>query len=387
MTGYRAAGAGILRATAFPRLGLPPWPDLSETTPAHCTAWARWLRQVLDVAGVAEAVELASPDFADAVRKMCTSAGSSIADTRRAVLTMIRYLLRMRGRSTPAGLMAGVAPVRFGAEFFLDWSEHHRVITSAGAAWLADVIAHLEACPGVLTRLPVITNTALMFRGDRVIIPYRAAQAGAADVSLQSSAPIRAALAAASAPVAVGDLAGKVLAEFPGADPVAVYGMLAGLVKCGALITSLHAPGTEADALAHLVTELEPASADAAGPLREIHELLQRHNGAPTGEAGQIRQEAVTRMRAVTQTRQHPLAADLRLDATLVLPDIVAHDAERAALMVDQAGRIPGGDTGLARLPSAVLRTVRARFPGARARHGQRQRDRLARRLPVYTST
>jgi len=114
MTGYRAAGAGILRAAAYPRLSLPPWPDLSETTPAHCATGASWLRQVLGVAGIAEAVELASPDFTAALRKLCTSADPSIGDTRRAVLTMIRYLLRMKGRCTPAGFDGGGSsgPVR-----------------------------------------------------------------------------------------------------------------------------------------------------------------------------------------------------------------------------------------------------------------------------------
>jgi len=239
--------------------------------------------------------------------------------------------------------MAGVAPVRFGSELVQHWGESDCVVASAGAGWLADVIAHLEACPSVLTRLPVMTNTALMFRGNRVIVPYRASQAGAAEVSLRSSAPIRAALAAASAPVTVEDLAGKILAEFPGTDPVAVREMLTGLVSCGALITSLHAPGTATDALAHLVSELELASVDAAGPLRDIHELLQRHNRATAGEAGLIRQEAVTRMRSVAQTRQHPLAADLRLDATLVLPDIVAREAERAALILTRLAACPTG--------------------------------------------
>jgi thiopeptide-type bacteriocin biosynthesis protein len=298
---------------------------------------------VLDVAGVAEAVELASPDFADAVRKLCARADPGIEDTRRTVLTMIRYLLRIKGRCTPAGLMAGVAPVRFGAELAQHWGETHHVVASAGAGWLADIIAHLEACPAVLTRLPVMTNTALMYRSERVIVPYRASQAGAADVSLRSSAPIRAALTAASAPIALDDLAGKIIAEFPRADPVAVSELLAGLVRCGALITSLHAPGTEADALAHLVGELQPASADAARPLREIHELLHRHNRTPAGAAGQIRQEAVTRMRSVAQTRQHPLAADLRLDATLVLPDIVAREAERAAFILTRLAAFPAG--------------------------------------------
>jgi hypothetical protein len=127
--------------------------------------------------------------------------------------------------------------------------------------------------------LLVVTNTALMARGKRLIIPYRTLGGGVADVSVRGSGTVRMALDAASAPVVLGDLAAKVLAEFPGTGQPVVMAMLTGLVRCGALITRLHAPGTEPDALGHLVSELETVGAsESAGVLRAIRDLLERHS-------------------------------------------------------------------------------------------------------------
>ena len=344
VTDYWAAAVAVLRAAAYPGLPVPPWPDLSDATPERAIAWADWLRQVQDIAEVAGAVELASPGFADTVRRLGAASTPGVRETRRAVLTMIRYLLRMTGRCTPAGLMAGVAPVRFGPVTSVRWGEDHRAVLRAGAQWLAEVISQLEGAPDVLARLPVMTNTTLFARGNRLIVPYRAADAGAADVSIRGSGPVRMALEAASAPVVLGDLAAKVLAEFPDAGRGAVSAMLTGLVRCGALITSLPAPGTEPDALGHLVSELETTGAgEFARTLRKIHDLLQRQHRAPACDTGSGCREVVALMRSVARTGQHPLAADLRLDADLTVPEVVAREAERAAVVLARLAVHPAG--------------------------------------------
>ena len=351
---YKTRSLGMLRAPAYPGISMPPWPDLSAATPANVTEWTGWLLKVTGIDEVADAIGAAAPGFAGLLGALCVAEGPEPREIRRAVLTMIRYLQRLKGRCTPTGLFAGVAPVRFAATASVCWGEDHHAVARPGAEWLAEVIRLLDGCPPVLARLPVVANTMLMVRGDRIIVPYQATSAGpapgAADVSIRDSAPVRRALRAASAPVITGDLIAEVQAEFPQAGPAAVFTMVAELVRYGALITSLHAPGTAADALAHLTAELEAVGAgDASFPsavissLVKISDLLGRHNSASGDHARRIRRDAVAMMRSVAQTRQHPLAIDMRLDASLVLPDAVAREAERAALLLTRLAAHPAG--------------------------------------------
>jgi lantibiotic biosynthesis protein len=346
---YQAASAALLRAAVHPDIALPPWPDLTDTTEVHVVAWRDWLRQVWDTADVADAVEAASPDFADAVQSLYAAACPGAKETRRVVLTMIRYLQRMRGRCTPAGLLAGVAPVSFAPEPRVRWGSAHHAVARAGGEWLAKVTALAEREPGLLGRLPVMVNTTAFVRGDRLIVPYQA-RAGqghavsAAEVSLRLTAPVQAVIGMAGSPILMSDLAAKLTADFPGGPQETVTAMLAGLVAHRALITGLHAPATETDALAHLLSELKTADVGGlAGSLADVQQLIQRHNRAPADDARTARRQTVARMRSVAGTRQHPLAIDVRLDVDVVLPAAVAHEAERAAVILARLSAYPAG--------------------------------------------
>ncbi|MEU4832331.1 lantibiotic dehydratase [Streptosporangium sp. NPDC023615] len=352
---FAATGTALMRAVAHPKLKLPPWPDLTTPAAEHVASWLDWLRQVWAIDTVAEALSHASPGLAVQVRTLCATEEPKVRETRRAVLAVARYLNRMVGRPTPFGLLAGVAPVTFAQQPRLRSGADHRVIARAGAEWLADIIARLENTPALLARLPVVANSTMSVRGDRLIVPYRLKrQAGrgtvAEEVSLRHTAAVRAAVTAARAPIRMEDLTRTLQAEFPATASAQISAMLTELVTRGVLITSLHAPATEPDALGHLLEQLEAADAStavapAAGlvdALREIHTLLERHNhAAPQTRA--VREEAAGRMRSVARTRRHPLAVDLRLDTTLVLPELVAREAERAASALTRLSSHPYG--------------------------------------------
>ena len=347
---FRSASTALLRAAANPRLGLPPWPDLDGTQPDRVADWVAWLQIVWASSDVAETLEHASPALARTVRALCEAENPGARETRRAVLSVARYLQRMTGRATPFGLLAGVASVSFGTVPSLNWGTRHQEVAWASAQWLAEVIARLEACPALLARLPVVANSTMAVRGDRLVVPYQPLagerETGAAEVSLRYTAAVRTAVEAVAAPTRVEDLAAKICAEFPVATPPKVTAMLTELVTRGALITSLHAPGTEPDALGHLIRELDAAEAsgtpvaDLAAGLKEIRALLEQHNRAPAAEARAV---AAERMRSHAPVRKHPLALDLRLDVTAVLPHEVAREAERAALALTRLAECPVG--------------------------------------------
>ena len=353
---FRSGSAALVRAVARPALYLPPWPDLTDLTPGVALTASRtaWLRAVWEVDGVAEGLRLASPVLADQVRALCSAESPSARDVRRAVLSVARYLLRWEGRATPFGLFAGVTAAFFATNARADWGTEHRSVVGAAAEWLAAVTSLLEGRPGLLARLPVIANNSVTTRGDRLIVPYQPHSKGqrtaAVEVSLRYSAPVSTAMAAAHAPIRVDDLTAKILAEFPDAGQEKVNGLITELVTRRALITGLQAPATETDALGYLVGQLEAVDAGAVEPvaellraLREIHTELTDCAARPVGQARAAREDVAARMSALMPVRRHPLAVDLRLDATVSLPREVAREVERAAWALARVSAAPYG--------------------------------------------
>ena len=352
--GFRSVGAALMRAIPHSGLDLPPWPDLTDPAPEHVASWVDWLRQVWTDDAIGEALSHASPALALQVRTLCAAETPAVRETWRTVLSVARYLLRM-GRPTPFGLLAGVCPATFGEHPHVRWGTGHRAVARAGAEWLADVVAQLERCPALLAALPVVANSTMTVRGDRLIVPYQPhtssrCETAAVEVSLRHTAPVRTAVGGARAPIRVKDLAAKLQAEFPGAAPTAVTAMLTELVARRALITSLHAPSTEPDALGHLLEQLEVADAPATASvadlvcaLREIHARLESHDRAAAADVRAVREDVATRMRRLSQAGRQPLAVDLRLDATAVLPDQVAREVQRAAVTLTRLSAYPYG--------------------------------------------
>ncbi|AQS71884.1 lantibiotic dehydratase [Streptomyces pactum] len=322
-----------------------------------------WLRTVLADYDLAEALEYASPVLAARVRSVCTSVEPSTArvapstarvepsarQVGRVALSVARYLLRSRHRATPFGLFAGVTVAGFGPQARASWGGEHVAVGHAGAEWLAAVVERLESCPGLFERLPVVVNNTVTSRGDRFVVPFqsddRSERTRAVEASLALTEPVRAVLAVAREPVRGGELVDKLQAEFPEAGPEKVRRLLAELVRRRVLITGLHAPSTETDALGHLLDRLRtidaadlPALAETARELGETRAMLTEC----ASRGG--RDSAAARMRAlVPGLRRHPVALDLRLDAQLVLPDAVARETERAALILTRLSGRPYG--------------------------------------------
>lgn len=108
--GFRAADGALVRAVVHGELDLPQLPDAAGTGPTAVAAWVAWLRQVWAIGCVSDALSLASPQLAERVRALCAAEVPDERETRRAVLSVLRYLARMVGRPTPNGLFAGIVP-------------------------------------------------------------------------------------------------------------------------------------------------------------------------------------------------------------------------------------------------------------------------------------
>ncbi len=228
---YLHVDAALIRATAHtgdivPRL----WPGLDDDTGVE--QWCAWLAQVWAQAAVAEAVAMASPVLAARVEVVCQGQRPGAAQVRRMVMSLARYLVRMRGRATPFGAFAGVAALRFSPQVSARWMGGQQAGIRADAVWLAGVIARLESCAALRRRLPVMVNDLVFVRGGRLVVPWQphASDPGrsvSAEVSVRLSRAVRTVLSAARSPILAGDLIGKLAAEFPGAAVPAIEGMVA----------------------------------------------------------------------------------------------------------------------------------------------------------------
>ncbi|MFJ6138623.1 lantibiotic dehydratase [Kitasatospora sp. NPDC092286] len=316
---------------------LPAWPGES----ADAAEQRRWIARVWTIRPLAQAVALASPSLAGRIEQLLVGGGDSGIRLRRTTMSLARYLLRAQGRATPFGAFAGVGTLRFGEGARFRWSGDHRLRARPDAVWLAEVIARLEACLPLLERLPVVANDCAIERGSRLVVacqPHLSTVCGGGDaveeVSVRLTPVVRAITVAARTPVAAAALVDGVVARFPGVARDALREVVGGLVACGVLISSLRAPGTCTDPLAHVLGQLDTAGADAvpeaAALCRDLHALYRELNG--TGRSGELgRLRVAERMRAMAPGADQPLAVDLRLGAALMLPQAVADEAAAAA--------------------------------------------------------
>lgn len=352
---YRHVDAALLRASAHTCDVIPEsWPDLDDAS--EIERWCVWLGEVWAQVPVAEAIAMASPGLADRVEAVCAGLRPGAGQVRRMVMSVARYLVRMRGRATPFGAFAGVAPLRFGTQVSVRWTDGHQALTRADAVWLAGVIARLESCPGLRRRLPVMVNDLVVVRGERLVVPWQphATDPGGdtpVEVSVRQSPPVRMILQAARSPVPVGDLLDKLGAEIPDAPVPAIDAMVAELVARGVLITSLRPPSTSTDGLAHVLHRLQEvdaaAVAEVAPVVRElsvIHAQLQVVDRMASWIDGRTGRAAATRMRALSTAVAQPLMVNLRLGCTMVLPSQVATEAAWAASALLRLSPAPRGN-------------------------------------------
>ena len=317
--------------------------------------WRCWLQQVWAQDVVAAAVEVASPVLARRVGEVCAGHERRVRQVRRAVVSVMRYVLRMTSRATPFGLFAGVAPARFGPE--LQWrnGEEHHAVARVDTEWLVGVITSLERCPELRCRLPVVLNDLAFVRDQRLVVGCQQQPAGAgrtdpAEVSVRHTKAVETVFHAARSPIRVGELAGKLTAEFPGTPESVIGGMLAELVAQRILVTSLRPSMTATDPLGHVVEELAAVGADAVPQvaelvrdLRDIHLDLSRHNRASSPTERRERRSAASARMAAIFTTEQPVMVDLRVDCTLVLPQAVAREVGAAAAALARLSPYPVG--------------------------------------------
>ncbi|KAB8192541.1 lantibiotic dehydratase [Nonomuraea phyllanthi] len=349
---YHYLNTAVLRAPAWrPDQPPPSWPDLTGSD-AGPTSWRAWLARTWQAPGFAAAVEQASPDLA---RRVCTILDGRpvpVPAVRRAVLAVMRYLLRASTRPTPFGLFAGVAPARISTATDLPEvriGDAHRPIARVTAEWLAAIVQRLEGETALQRRLTVVANNFAFERDGRLVLEHRAStEAGGApgEVSVRATAPVREALRLARDPLPVADLVARLSGTSPHTPERSIEALVAELVAQRLLLTSLRPPMTTCDPLRYLLHELDAVDAedisevaDIVKGLRGIAEELTRHDHAPATAAGGHRARAAAAMTALHPATRPPLTLDLRLDGHVMVPAAVAAEAAAAAAALVRLAR------------------------------------------------
>ncbi|WP_327378767.1 lantibiotic dehydratase (plasmid) [Streptomyces sp. NBC_01216] len=350
---FVSAPPALLRAVCHPsgRFALPPVPSASGT-PDEAQAW---IQQAWVLTELRDMVQHASPDLARSLDALTAQGGVDPDRIRGMLLALAAYCQRAVNRPVPFGLFTGVLEASFGTAPVAQWGEEHQAVARAGSQWLTDIIGRLEAMPRVRERLWLVSSNVAARRGGRLVVPWQQRRLDVKgtevhEVSLRLEPEVRVLTDLAASPVPYSDLLHKIRAEFPEHSESAVRGLLDELVARRVLITSLQPSAMEIDALGYVLRELArvdadrlPEAADLVGALASIHRLMAAHNQTAGQAQGPLRAQIRERMAPHVPGDDQPVALDVLLDGTVVLPHEVAREAEKAAEMLARISPEPDG--------------------------------------------
>ncbi|WP_344581752.1 lantibiotic dehydratase family protein [Nonomuraea roseoviolacea] len=271
--------------------GMPPWPGPA----APVERWRSWLESVWADDAFQETVSTASPDLARQTQAILEGRPVKARRARRAALATARYAIRYARRSTPFGLFAGVTLIELGGAE-VRFGDQHQAVTRPDPVALDAAIMDWEADGHLMADVEVCVNTLARRQGGRIYVPSE----GASEFSLALTPAIMLVLEAARSPIRFSELGDKLAAEFPSTPGHQRAGFLAELLRVRLLLSSLRAPATVVNPADPLPRALRTAA----------------------------------RARSVT---------DLRLDATVRLPEAVLTEAETAATVLTRLAMHPAG--------------------------------------------
>lgn len=347
---FSAIDAAMIRvSTGDPRdPAAAPWPEgHARDDPA---AWHGFIAKAWASGSLASAVELASPALAATISEILSGGTPDRKKTARAAMALARYMVRIRGRATPYGLFAGVTPARTGGPAAATWGADHQPHARADARWLASLVTSLEAIGPLRARLRVTASDLLAVRGDRIIVGWlppasALAQDAPAQISLSRTPAAETALRLARTPIAVGELAERIAAEFPPATAGQADAMIGQLMTCGALVSSLRPPSTEPDGLAWVLDILGTAGARGLPGTAQIEALRDTHSRLCRAVPADLDAIAAC-MGELAEAPAHPVAVDLRADCHVTIPQGVADEAATAASALARLSTHPHGASG-----------------------------------------
>ncbi|GAA0490593.1 hypothetical protein Ade02nite_23750 [Paractinoplanes deccanensis] len=336
---YRPVGPVLVRASTTPGAA-----DSAPPSGSAASDELAWLATQWSQPELRDAVTLASPDLAARVHQLLTDGDPPTRAVHRVVTATASYLARWQRRATPFGLFAGVTAVTIGPTV-ARIGERHTAVARADADWLTRIVDRLEQDHGLRRTLMVVANSGGHVRDGRFIVAARPAPGQRSpgplrEISTRCTQPVRLALAHAATPVRFDHLAAQLAGQLPQTELRTIEALLHGLIDGQVLITNLRPSMTAVDPLAHVLAALGEADTQNLAEipalidrLDDIHAELRRHNKQADPRRQTALRAVATEMMAaiVPAAAEPPLAVDVRLDATVSLPQRVLDEAACAA--------------------------------------------------------
>ncbi|WP_169806588.1 lantibiotic dehydratase [Microtetraspora malaysiensis] len=289
---------------------------------------------------IREAIAVSAPSLSDLVTRVVDGAPLKRSQLSRAFLSLTRYLIRARSRSTPFGILAGVCPVVFASGATTRVGEAHRKHVRADGAWMAAVVEDLECRPEVLRELKLVVSDLCVIKGNRLHIPAhgenvadgRRSSPRAGHATVRINPVIRRILESAAQPIGYRELLTVLCANFPSATEAKSGTLITRLIKQNVLLTDLYPPLDASDPLDHVLDRLaELAEHPVVAKLHELRAKISDFQETAVGDGG-VALEAATRAAQEVHGEHHScfFQVDMRSDARVSLPTALADEAARA---------------------------------------------------------
>ncbi|MGP3775408.1 lantibiotic dehydratase [Streptomyces sp. SDT5-1] len=329
----------LLRAAARPlqAAGLHSWPEIGD--PDVCR---RWLQEMWRDTAFVEALAVASPSLANAVDQLLGNSSAPPKRVSKATLSVAHYLLRSSGRSVPFGLFAGVALAGVGPAQ-ADFAAEHHAVGRVDTLWLDHVRRDLQGRPDVLRHLSLRVNEFAVRRGASIDTPLPDGRLATARIAR----PLSVLLDAAATAVSGQELTNRLMAL--GGTLETAQNLIRAALDGAILTSNLHAPMTDADPARQIVNTLLPhmptlseTTRDVLERLANVTRLLDSHNATALGKAHCLRSTVHEHVKQISAAGRSRVSYDLRLDATVRIPEHVLNEAEHAAHALLRLTRVQG---------------------------------------------
>jgi thiopeptide-type bacteriocin biosynthesis protein len=332
---YRPADFGMLRTPVLPmRNALPGLGgNVDEATDDELVAY---LRASASDPVLREAIGVSTPSLAQLLDQVVADVPLRSARLRNAALSVARYVIRAGNRSTPFGVLAGVAPLYFGSGTDVVPGAAHVKHVSLDGAWLAQLLRDLESRPEIMRELDLVVDHEAVRKGCGVHYYTDARRSkGKRTPStrkvVRSHVVVDRVLELAARPLRGSVLLDQLTLALPCQSRTRLTSAVAQLVRSRLLLTSLRPPLDARDPLEHLLSQLvdihDESVRSLVARLRELQSRIDRYRATAVGqgnaELAQVHQTAAR----LTDRPAPDIQVDLRLAERVTLPHPVAEEA------------------------------------------------------------
>lgn len=270
---------------------------------------------------ITEAISIASPNLIKALEKHLTS--NSERKKEQALMSLLKYLLRMSTRATPFGLFACVGKGELGEQTHLSVSESAEIKKRArpDMAWLHAVIEEAEQNRKLIQRCQIVTNPLSHCFGNRLVLDYKTNDlSGHKSISVRRSILTDFITKRSKTPLMYTHLEEETIQNFPHLDPDKIKNLIWNLFSQKFLISELSPFLLSAEPFERFLEHLEKYKDVYSGwaPLAEIQRLIRQYNQSKPGENKGLLEELHDKAQALK-----PSTYSIQVDAASISQNVL----------------------------------------------------------------